>query len=112
VTNEYYIFNSSFIKKRKNSNTIYKPWLTKGLKISCNHKRGLYLKVRESNEIECKLHYKYYCKILSKVVKEAKKLYYKNLITKSKNKMKTTWNIIQKETGKKIKEDKIQSFKN
>jgi hypothetical protein len=25
--------------------------------------------------------------------------------------MKTTWNIIQKETGKKIKEDKIQSLR-
>jgi hypothetical protein len=50
-------------------------------------------------------------KALSKVVKEAKKLYYKNLITKSKNKMKTTWNITQKETGKKIKEDKIQSLR-
>jgi hypothetical protein len=66
------IFNSSFVKKRKNSNTIYKPWLTKGIKISCNRKTELYLKVRESNEIECKLHYKHYCKILSKVVKEAK----------------------------------------
>jgi hypothetical protein len=57
----------------RNSNTIYKPWLTKGIKISCNQKRELYLTVRESNEIECKLHYKHYCKMLSKVIKEAKK---------------------------------------
>ena len=35
-----------------------------------------------------------YCKILSKVTKEVKKLYYTEVITKSKNKMKTTWNII------------------
>jgi len=30
------IFHSCFIKKRKNSNTISEPWLTKGIKISCN----------------------------------------------------------------------------
>jgi len=29
------IFHSCFIKKRKNSNTISKPWLTKGIKTSC-----------------------------------------------------------------------------
>jgi len=40
--------------------------------------------------MEHKLYYKHYCKILSKVMKEAKKLYYKEVITKSKNKMKTT----------------------
>jgi len=84
------IFQSCFIKKRKNSNTVFKPWITKGIKTSCNRKRYLYLKARDSNELECKLYYKHYCKILSKVIKEAKKLYYKDIITKSKNKMKTT----------------------
>ena len=88
------IFHSCFIKKCKNSNTISKPWIT-----SCNRKRELYLKARDSNEMEHKLYYKHYCKILSKVIKETKKLYYKEIITKSKNKMKTTWNIIQGVTG-------------
>jgi hypothetical protein len=67
------IFHSCFIKKRKISNTLSKPWLTKGIKISCNQKRELYLMARDNNEIELKLYYKCYCKILSKVVKEAKK---------------------------------------
>ena len=49
------IFHSCFIKKRTNFNTIYKPWITKGIKPSCNQKRELYLKVRYSNEIEHKL---------------------------------------------------------
>jgi hypothetical protein len=44
--------------------------------------------------MEHKLYYKQYCKILSKVTKEGKKLYCKEIITKSKNKMETTWNII------------------
>jgi hypothetical protein len=29
------IFHSCFVKKRKNSNKISKPWLTKGIKTSC-----------------------------------------------------------------------------
>jgi hypothetical protein len=33
-------------------------------------------------------------------MKEAKTLHYGRLIAKSNNKIKTTWNIIKKETGK------------
>jgi hypothetical protein len=50
------IFHSCFIKKQKNSNTIFKPWLTKGIKTSCNRKRELYLRARDNNEIEHKLY--------------------------------------------------------
>jgi hypothetical protein len=41
-----------------------------------------------------------YCKIVNNVIKEAKKQHYSRLIVKSDNKIKTTWNIIKKETGK------------
>ena len=61
--------------------------------------------------MEHKLYYKQYCKILSKVIKEAKKLYYKDIITKYKNKMKTTWNIIHKETSNVTDENNIQSLR-
>jgi len=61
--------------------------------------------------MEHKLYYKHYCKILSKVIKEAKKLYYKEIITKSKNKMKTTWNIIPKEINNPTSENNIKSLK-
>jgi len=67
------IFHSCFIKKYINFNTIYKPWITKWIKTSCNRNRELYLKARDNNEMEHKLYYKHYCKILSKVIKEAKK---------------------------------------
>ena len=67
------IFHSCFIKKHTDFNTISKPWITKGIKTSCNRKRELYLKVRDNNEMEHKLYYKHYCKILSKVIKEEKK---------------------------------------
>jgi len=37
---------------------------------------------------------------LSKVIKAAKQLYYNNKISKSNNKIKTTWGIIKTETSK------------
>jgi hypothetical protein len=70
------IFQSCFIKKHKNSNSVCKPWITKGIENSCNRKRELYPNARDSNELE-------------------HKLYSKDIITKS-NKMRTTWNIIHK----------------
>jgi hypothetical protein len=67
--------------------------------------------MRDNTEMEHPIHYKRYCKILSTVIKEAKKLYYKEVITKSKNKMKTTWNIIRKETNKLTNKHNIKSLR-
>jgi hypothetical protein len=48
-----------------------------------------------SNDKNLKLRYKRYCKILIDITKTAKKkVYYDELIFKSKNKAKTTWKII------------------
>ena len=66
---------------------------------------------RDNNEIELKLYYKYYCKILSKIMKEAKKLYYKEVIIKSKNKTKAAWNIIHKEKGDPTNKNNIKSLR-
>jgi len=54
---------------------------------------------RDSNNSKLKAHYKSYCLILSKVIKAAKELYYDNKISKSNNKVTTTWDIIKMETG-------------
>jgi len=78
------MFHCFFIKKHTNCKAISKLWLTKGIQTSCNRKRELYLKMRDNNEMKHKLYYKQYCKILTKVIKEAKKLYYKEGISKSK----------------------------
>jgi len=45
-------------------------------------------------------HNKSYCLILSKVIKAAKQLCYNNKISKSNNKIKTTWDILKMETRK------------
>ena len=74
--NEYLkIFNSCFPLQtvlRKNSNTNNK-WITNGIKISCNTKRKLYLNYRLNPKEETKKYYKLYSKILTNVIKEAKK---------------------------------------
>jgi hypothetical protein len=45
-------------------------------------------------------HYNKYCKILSRVTKEAKRQHFCILVEKSDNKIKATWNIIKHESGK------------
>jgi hypothetical protein len=45
-------------------------------------------------------YYRRYCKILSTVIKEAKKLNYAYKIKKSVNKNKTVWDIVNLETNK------------
>ena len=72
-----------------------KPWLTKGIKISCLNKRRLYLNYRKSNNPNLKQHYKKYCQILSRVITAANRLHYSKLISQSDNKQKTIWNIIK-----------------
>jgi hypothetical protein len=76
--------------------------MTKGIKISINHKRELYLISRNSKGPNLKQYYKSYCKLLSKVIKEAKTLHYKKQILTSYNKTRNIWNIVKSETGKKI----------
>jgi predicted phosphoadenosine phosphosulfate sulfurtransferase len=73
--------------------------MSKGLKISINHKREIYLSSRNSKNPKLKEHYKSYCKLLLKVIKEAKILHYKKHILTSHNKTKTTWNIVKSKTG-------------
>ena len=51
--------------------------MTEGIKISINHKRELYLNSTNSRNPTLKAYYKLYCKLLSKVIREAKKLQYK-----------------------------------
>ena len=67
------IFHSCFIKKYIKLNSNSKPWITKGIKTSCYRKRELYMMMRDNTEIEHKIYYKRYCKMLSTVIKKAKK---------------------------------------
>jgi hypothetical protein len=55
---------------------------------------------RATNNLGTRAYFKKYCAILKKVILDAKKMYYNDIIKKSNNKMKATWNIINREKGK------------
>jgi hypothetical protein len=59
-----------------------------------------------------KLYHTNYCSILRRVIREATKLYYKNVIQESETKPKTVWNIINSVSGKADKASHLpHSFK-
>jgi hypothetical protein len=81
--------------KKKNND-----WITNGIRISCKHKRDLYVLSRNNDNLQLKDYYNRYCTILRKIVREAKKLYYNNQIKNSANKIKTIWDIVKTNSGK------------
>jgi hypothetical protein len=60
--------------------------------------------------MELKRHYQIYCKILTKVIKEAKRIYYDKKIQNSSNKCKTTWDITKKLTNNQHSQTDIQEL--
>jgi hypothetical protein len=93
----------------KNKKAAKASWITLGINISCRQKRELYLASRNSNNPIIKEHYKTWCKILSNVIKDAKRLNCDTQIINSNNAIKTTWEIIKLETGRKANNDNIHS---
>jgi ribosomal protein L33 len=94
------IYESSFPTQNLTLNCKNNGWITQGIRLSCRHKQSLYIFSRNSNNYLIKLYYKLYCSILRKVIREAKSIYYNHLISSSDNKIKTTWRIIETESGK------------
>jgi len=64
------------------------------------NKRKLYLIIRHSEDHNKKTYYKRYCKVLTEVIKRAKRNYYNNLIINSNDKTRTTWKIINDNINK------------
>jgi len=87
------IFYASFPTKKIQESHKPKPWLTNGIRISCAKKRKLYVTYTNSNDPNYKVYYEKYCRVLSTVIVVANKVYFEELILKSTNKSKTTWNI-------------------
>ena len=88
----------------------HNSWITPGIRTSCQHKRELYLKLRNNNNNPVLMKYfKDYCQTLSKVVKDAKRMEYDRQVLNSNNVMKTSWKLINKEMGKNCKNYGFQS---
>jgi hypothetical protein len=107
------IYYSSFpltrAKEKMNQNT----WITPGIITSCKHKRELYKELQGNNNKTAALvsYYKRYSNILSAVIKKAKKLELDTLIKNSHNTVKTTWDILNKESGRIKKRIDLQTLK-
>ena len=59
----------------------------------------LYTMSKTTNCSKIEVHYIQYCRVLRKVIKKAKGMYYSELISLSTNTSKTSWNIINYEIG-------------
>jgi hypothetical protein len=84
--------------------------MTRGILVSINHKRELYLNSKCSNDRGLKDFYKLYCKILTRVLREAKQLQYSRRSSTAKNKIKTTWKIVKSKTDRKIDIEEIPTI--
>jgi hypothetical protein len=89
---------SSFLKVNITKfNQSHNEWITRGIKVFCKRKKELFVLCKISNNHNLKLYYKKYCLILTKIICNAKKLHYNNIILRFKNKIKITWKIINSE---------------
>ena len=66
-------FYHSFPLQKSHNSHNFKPWLTSGIITSCQYKRDLYLLCRSTDDPTLNRYYKNYCRILSNVIKFAKK---------------------------------------
>ena len=95
------IFNHSFPCKQFANKHNTKPWICRGIIISSQHKRDLFVLCRVTKDTKLTNHYKKYTKVLSDVVKSAKYKYYNQLLLNANNNSKIAWNIIKSVTNKK-----------
>jgi hypothetical protein len=87
----------------------WNSWITTGIITSCKYKRELYKELQINNNDTLASYYRDYTKILSRVIRKAKIIEHDILIQNSQNKAKTTWVIINKESGRN-KKSEIQAL--
>jgi hypothetical protein len=105
------IYYSSFPLIRAKSKMNQNSWVTPEVINSCKHKREMYKELQNNNNATRTFYYRNYSKMLSMVIRKAKRIEHDKLILNSHNKAKTTWDIINKESGKNKKRSEIQALK-
>jgi hypothetical protein len=101
-------YHSCFPMIKTNKLPYGKPWITAGIRTSRKHKRELYMEYRKYKYPTQTRFRKDYCRISSKVIKEAKKMEYDRRILNSTTRMKSSWNLINTERGKGMNSQIIQ----
>jgi potassium voltage-gated channel Eag-related subfamily H protein 8 len=90
-------FNTAFpLKKIRISKKFVKnePWMTNGILTSSIQKSKLLHKKLKYPSAEHIEKYKIYCKILNKIIRQAKRCYYIATLTENKNNIKQCWGIL------------------
>ena len=83
------LFSKSVLYKRRK--TPLKPWITPSILCSINRKTNLYKKFIQKKTTQAENAYKQYRNILTLVLRDAKRLYYRSLFQEHKNDGKKTW---------------------
>jgi hypothetical protein len=87
-------------------------WITPGIITSCRYKKDLYRELQNNNNNNNATLASYYrdnCNIL--VIRKAKRMEHDKLSLNSHNKVKTTWDITNKGSGKNKKRSEMQALK-
>ena len=90
------LYESHFPVKRVkiNSRNDIKPWMTKGLVNACKKKNKMY---KDFIKTRCKIlekKYKHYKNKLTSILRYCEKHFYSNLLEKSRNNVRATWDIV------------------
>ena len=96
-------FDSAFplrLRKQKTKYNGHAPWLTKGILKSLRHKYKLYHRKQRKQNIASTIKYKQYNGILNKVKREAKAIYFRDMIELNKHDIKQTWKVLNKALNK------------
>ena len=104
------IFHASFPLAKVTERNKGNQWITLGIQTSCKRKRELFLLKRSLHSPLLERYYTQYCKILTKVIREAKRMAFSTRISKSHNKTKTTWKIVNELLGKQPSHTDIQQL--
>nr|CAI5827097.1 unnamed protein product [Callosobruchus analis] len=95
-----YYFEMSFplLNKPKQSLNTNKKWITNGIKVSSKNLKNLHALASTGNEADREF-YNVYKRIYNRVIREAKKRYYNSYLVNSKNKVKSSWQLIKNFTN-------------
>ena len=81
-------------RSRKEFRMQHKPWLTRGIIHSINHKNKMYSKFQSSLNMNKFKEYKSYRNILNRTIQAAKRMYYNNIIVQNRSKPDQIWKTI------------------
>ena len=83
--------------------TALKPWISPALLCSINKKNSLYRKLLKKHSKENIENFRKFRNILTRLLREAKRMYYENTFEKNKNDSRKTWNTLNEIINKRKK---------